>query len=120
MNNKHNYRNLILWQKAIDLCVEIYKLTAKFPVEERYGLVSQMRRSAVSIPSNIAEGAGRNSNKEFIHFLAIAKGSSNELETQLTVSQKLGFVSDTELESTLIRIDEVQKMNFSLQQKLMV
>lgn len=117
MANNHNYRNLTIWQKAIDLCVVIYQLTSKFPDNEKFGLVSQMRRCSVSIPSNIAEGAGRNSDKEFVHFLAISKGSGNELETQLMISFKLGFITVTEFESTIEKIDEIQKMNFSLQKK---
>ncbi len=83
----HNLKELKIWNKAIDLTVDVYKATASFPSEERYGLTSQARRSAVSIPSNIAEGAGRNSNKEFSNFLGIANGSSYELQTQLVIKQ---------------------------------
>ena len=114
----HNYRQLKVWTKAIDLVVDIYKITVEFPKEEKYGLVSQMRRSAVSISSNIAEGAGRNSEKEFCHFLAIAHGSCYELETQVIVSEKLGLISKEVSEIIYSRLTEIQKMNFNLQQKL--
>ena len=87
-----SHKDLRVWQESIDLVTEIYRLTESYPKEEVYGLTSQMRRAAVSIPSNIAEGAGRNSSKEFVQFLHIALGSIAELETQLIISQKLGFV----------------------------
>ncbi len=88
----HDYKQLKVWNKSIDLVVDVYKATGDFPKEEKYGLISQMRRSAVSIPSNIAEGAGRNSDKEFCHFLAVAHGSSYELETQVIVSERLELI----------------------------
>ena len=114
----HNYRQLKVWTKAIDLVVDIYKITADFPKEEKYGLISQMRRSAVSVSSNIAEGAGRNSEKEFCHFLAIAHGSCYELETQVIVSEKLGLISKEASELIYDRLTEIQKMNYNLQLKL--
>ncbi len=101
----------------MDLSTEVYKLTSQFPKEERYGLLSQIRRSAISVPSNIAEGAGRNSDKEFIHFLGVSNGSSYELQTQLLISKKLGLINDG-LDSILDQIDQIQKMNYSLQAKL--
>ena len=79
----HKIQDLRIWHKAIDLATEVYKATENFPTEEKYGLTSQIRRSAVSVPSNIAEGAGRNSNKQFCQFLGISNGSSYELQTQL-------------------------------------
>ena len=88
----HNYKQLKIWNKSIDLVVDIYKATAEFPRDERFGLTSQTQRSAVSIPSNIAEGAGRNSGKEFVHFLAVSNGSSYELETQILVAERLNFI----------------------------
>jgi four helix bundle protein len=104
VNEIKTHRDLNVWKEAIhvppcngrkdDLAKRIYSLTADFPKEKMYGLVSQMRRSAVSIPSNIAEGAARNSNKEFIQFLYISLGSLAELETQLLISRELKFVSD--------------------------
>ncbi|MGD9661680.1 MAG: four helix bundle protein [Porticoccaceae bacterium] len=87
------HKDLDVWKKSIDLVEEIYKVTAQFPKEEVYGLTSQMRRSAVSIPSNIAEGAARNSKKEFKQFLHVALGSLAELETQVIVSARLGYLS---------------------------
>ena len=114
----HDYRQLKVWQKAIDLVVDIYEVTAEFPKEEKYGLVSQMRRSAVSIPSNIAEGAGRNSDKEFCHFLSNAQGSNYELETQMIVSERLNLINKDLCNQVCNKITEVQKMNYSLQQKL--
>ncbi|PZR39915.1 MAG: four helix bundle protein [Azospira oryzae] len=113
----HNLKELKIWLKAIDLATDVYRLTASFPKEERYGLTSQIRRSAVSIPSNIAEGAGRNSNKEFNHFLSISKGSSYELQTQLIISKNLELV-DANVDSVLEQLDQIQKMNYSLQNKL--
>jgi four helix bundle protein len=98
--------------------VDVYKATASFPADERFGLTSQSRRSAVSIPSNIAEGAGRNSNKEFCNFLGIANGSSYELQTQLVISNRLDLLKDELLNDLLQQIDELQKMNFAFQKKL--
>lgn len=114
----HNYKQLKVWEKAIELVVDVYKATAEFPKEEKYGLISQMRRSAVSIPSNIAEGAGRNSDKEFCHFLSNAHGSSFELETQIIVSEKLNLLEKETCDNLCMKLSEVQRMNFTLQQKL--
>lgn len=86
------HKDLIVWQKAMDLVEEVYKLTDKMPQSELYGLTSQIRRSAVSIPSNIAEGAARNHDKELLQFLYVALGSAAELETQLLLAERLGFV----------------------------
>jgi four helix bundle protein len=115
----HKYQDLKLWQKSIDLVVEIYKATADFPKEEKYGLTSQIRRSAISIPSNIAEGAGRNSDKEFVQFLAVSNGSSYELETQVIVANRLELLSKEVADSLCDRLIENQKMNYSLQSRLM-
>ncbi|MEO6167669.1 MAG: four helix bundle protein [Chitinophagales bacterium] len=87
----NKYQELIVWQKAMDYVISVYEATRKFPAEEKFGLVSQINRAVVSIPSNIAEGAGRDSKKEFAHFLSIAKGSSYEVETQLMLSKKNGL-----------------------------
>jgi len=114
----HKYKELKLWQKSIDLVTRIYEVTRDFPSNEKFGLVSQINRSAVSIPSNIAEGAGRNSDKEFMKFLAIAHASSFELETQLIISNNLGYLSAGKLKELVDLINELQKMNFSIQSKL--
>lgn len=114
----NNLKELKIWNKAIDLTVDVYKATSTFPADERFGLISQSRRSAVSIPSNIAEGAGRNSKKEFANFLGIANGSSYELQTQLVISNRLELLNDDLLNDLLKQIDELQKMNYSFQQML--
>lgn len=114
----HQYKELKLWQKSIDFVSKIYALTCGFPQNEKFGLVSQINRSAVSIPSNIAEGAGRNSNKEFLHFLAIAHASSYEIETQLIISKNLNYISTENFSDLENQIMELQKMNFALQLKL--
>jgi len=103
-----DHKELDVWKESIELVAEIYSLTGCFPKEEIYGLTNQMRRSAVSIPSNIAEGAARQTEKEFVHFLHIASGSAAELETQLLISKKLNFVQ--ELDSLFKRIVVIQKM----------
>ncbi len=114
----HNFKELKIWTKALELSVRVYKVTALFPKEDRFGLISQIKRSAVSIPSNIAEGAGRNSDKEFVYFLSVANGPAYELQTQLLISNKLNFLKDEVLESMLIELDEIQKMNYNFQKTL--
>lgn len=114
----HKYKELKVWQKAIELVTEIYRATSKFPVKERFGLISQINRAAVSIPSNIAEGAGRNSDKEFLYFLSIAHASSYETETQLIISYNLNYLLQEELELLTDKINEWQKMSYSFQIKL--
>ncbi|TDG35401.1 four helix bundle protein [Pedobacter changchengzhani] len=109
---------LKIWNKAIDLTVAVYKATASFPLDERFGLTNQSRRAAVSIPSNIAEGAGRNSMKEFNNFLGIANGSSYELQTQLLLANKLEMLDLDLLNPLLAKIDELQKMTYGFQQML--
>ena len=114
----NNLKELKIWQKAIDLSVEVYKITSHFPSDERFGLISQARRAAVSISSNIAEGAGRTSTKEFNYFLGIANGSSFELQTQLVIASRLSFIGIEDLDSLLLQIDELQKMNYGFQKML--
>ncbi len=94
-----NYKELKVWQKSYELCLKIYRITAKFPKEERYGLTSQIRRAAVSVPSNIAEGYGRKTTPEYIRFLYIAYGSNCELETQILLSGDLGYIETGKLET---------------------
>ena len=92
-----NYRNLEVWKRSLDLTADIYRLTKQLPKEELFGLSDQMRRAVVSIPSKIAEGAGRNSDKEFKRFLFIANGSIAELETQLLICEKLDFADQADI-----------------------
>ena len=92
-----DHKDLDVWKKSIELVTEIYSITANFPNEEKYGIVSQIRRAAVSIPSNIAEGCARFSDKEILRFLDIARGSLSELETQLIISKNLGFIDSDNL-----------------------
>ena len=114
----HNFKDLRVWQKSIDLTAEIYTALSTFPVDEKFGLISQMKRAAVSVPSNIAEGSGRNSNKEFKHFLSISLGSLFELETQLIISNRLDLIN-TELTQELNdKISELQKMVFALEKTI--
>jgi four helix bundle protein len=113
-----DYRQLKVWQKAMDLTVEIYNLVKRLPREETYALSDQMRRAVVSIPSNIAEGQGRNSDKEFINFLSIARGSLWELETQIEICERLHYI-DSELASKVYSLTtEVSKMLNSLSNSL--
>lgn len=114
----NNYKELMVWQKSVDLSVEIYNISDKFPPKELYLLTSQIRRCATSIPSNIAEGAGRNSEKDFNHFLGIALGPSYELETQLIISNKLNYLDDNILNSEIEQLNEIQKMIYGLQKSL--
>jgi len=92
MRSASNHRELVAWQEAILLVETVFRETAKFPRQEMFGLASQLRRSAISIPSNIAEGAGRNTTRELAHFLGVASGSRSELDTQLVVAQRLGLI----------------------------
>lgn len=114
----HQFEKLKIWQIAMDLVVDVYKSTDNFPKEEKYGLTSQMRRSAVSIPSNIAEGSGRNSNQQFNYFLGVSSGSTSELITQTFLSERLDLI---DIETMRIIVDqcvEVSKMNVALQKTL--
>ena len=113
----YNYKELIVWQKSMNLVELVYKVTSSFPTEEKFGLTSQIRRSAVSIPSNIAEGAGRSSKNAFRNFLEISNGSINELKTQLEISERLGFIQRDELDKTIELCSEIQKMTFTLIKK---
>lgn len=114
----HKYKDLKIWLKAMNLVKDVYKVTSKFPDKEKFGLISQINRAAISIPSNIAEGAGRNSDAQFIHFISIAHASSYELETQLILSQALDYITNEQLKELMTSIIELQKMSFSLQKTL--
>jgi len=114
----HNLKDLIIWKKAMQLATIIYSITDKFPKDEKYGIVSQMRRCAVSIASNIAEGAGRESKKEFLNFLSISSGSSYDLETQLYISEDLEYINKEKLTEAMNLLEEIQKMNYTLPKKL--
>jgi four helix bundle protein len=105
-----SYRDLVVWQRAMALVSAVYKLTSSFPESERFGLTSQIRRAAVSIPSNIAEGQGRLATKEFRQFLGIARGSLKELETQLLISIDLTYAEAAEVAACLGLADEVGRM----------
>jgi four helix bundle protein len=109
-----NFRNLKIWEKSHNLTLTIYKFTSSFPKEELYGLTSQMRRSSSSIPSNIAEGCGRNSQPQFARFLNIAFGSASELEYQLILSKDLGFIDEEAFDSLLDKVTEIKRMLTSL------
>ena len=114
----NKFKDLLVWQKAVDLATEIYDITAKFPSEERFGLVSQINRCTVSIASNIAEGAGRNSNNEFVHFIGIAVGSAFELETQIIIAGNLKLVNAEALSILTNKLNDIQNMLFGLQKAL--
>ena len=106
-----SYKDLLLWQKGINIVVLVYKIVESFPKEELYALSNQLKRASVSVPSNIAEGYGRNSEKSFSHFLDISRGSLFEIETQLIIAKELGIISDEILFNTILKqIEEESKM----------
>lgn len=113
-----SYRDLIVWQKAMDLTCAVYQLTRNFPEEEKFGLISQMRRAAVSIPSNIAEGQARHTSREFIQFISHAEGSLAEVDTQLMLSNRLGFCGARQSGDMLSLIEEIRKMLMSLRRSV--
>lgn len=111
MGNKiTSYRDLAVWQKAMTLATEIYRITSKFPAEEKFGLVSQMRRCAVSIPSNIAEGSCRSSRKDYRNFVLVAFGSGAELETQIQIVKNLCLTPEKELSQAVTLLKEIMPM----------
>jgi four helix bundle protein len=113
-----NYKELKFWQKAYQLCLKIYRATRKFPKEERFGLISQIRRAVVSVVSNIAEGYGRRTTAEYIRSLYIAYGSNCELETQMLLSGDLGYIEDAKLKGIIEKIQEVERMLKALTKSL--
>ncbi len=108
-----------VWQRSVDLVVDCYRLAATLPPEERFGLVSQIRRSATSVPANIAEGFGRWNARDFARFLAIASGSLRELETHLIVAGRIGYLSSASMRLPLANIDEVGKMLYRMRQRVL-
>ena len=115
-----SYRSLLVWQKSVDFAVVIYRLLGGLPKHEQYGLTSQMQRAAVSIPSNIAEGKERQSDRDFARFIAIALGSLAELETQLLIAQKLGYLNEGDWQDITAQADEIGKMLRSLHKTLSI
>ena len=111
----HNFKELKVWQKGVDFATTIMKATGDFPTTERYGITSQMNRAAISIPSQIAEGCGRNSDKDLVRFLSISTGSAYELETQLIIANRMGYIDTNQLNNLLSECLEIQKMIFNLQ-----
>ena len=114
----HKIEDLKIWQKSIELSKLVYKLIEQLPSDERYGLSNQIKRSVISIPSNIAEGAGRNSNKEFKHFLSIANGSAYELQTQLILTSELELIPIDKMQPVNNLLSEILKMSYSLQKSI--
>jgi len=118
MNFMQSCKDLIVWQKSINLVVELYRLTTLFPSEERFGLVSQMRRCSVSIPSNIAEGYARKNRKENAQFINIAYGSAIELDTQIIISKKLNFINNDQWIKVESLLDEILRMLYRYRESL--
>ncbi|WP_026984654.1 four helix bundle protein [Flavobacterium soyae] len=114
----HQFEKLKIWQKAMDIAVHVYEISSLLPNDEKFNLIHQIKKCAVSIPSNIAEGSGRNSEKEFMHFLGIANGSTFELITQLILAKRLKLVSEDLIQPTINQLVEVSNMNFSFQRTL--
>jgi len=114
----NNYKDLIVWQKGMELVETVYRITAKLPASEQFGLISQMRRCAVSVPSNIPEGYGGQATGEYRHHLLMSRGSLLELETQLLLCQRLNFLTEKDTAAVLNEITEISKMLSSLISKL--
>jgi four helix bundle protein len=115
---RNNYEDLRVWQASVDISVKIYEITERFPKSEQYGITNQIRRSSVSIPSNIAEGSERNSNKEFGQFLSIAKGSLAELKTQLIIANRILFLDKNGFEELKNDIESISKMLTALRKAI--
>jgi four helix bundle protein len=114
----HNFKELKVWQKAVDLAVKVYTVTKSFPEEEKFGLVSQMRRAGVSVPSNIAEGCAKTSSKSFANSLEVSLGESFELENQLIISKRVGILDSTTSKEMEVELSEVQRMIIGLKNSL--
>ena len=112
------HENLEVWKKAIQFVIEIYEATRDFPNDEKFGLISQLRRAAVSIAANIAEGAGRKGSKEFVHFLSNSQGSASEVETELLIAKRLGYLQQSRYTELMSSLDEIGRMITGLSQHL--
>ena len=104
------HEQLDVWKKSVDFTIDVYKMTESFPKDERFGLISQIRRASVSIAANIAEGAGRRSDKEFLNFLSMSQGSASEVETELLISLRLNFLSNEDYRNLMQQLDEIGRM----------
>ena len=118
MSSNKPHRNLLAWQKAMDLAVEIYEITKKFPKEEIYGLTGQLRRAAVSVPSNIAEGAADRTTQQFSNFLSNSIGSLNEIDTQLELGLRLGYLPKNDYDRLFKLLDECLALTYGLRKSL--
>lgn len=116
----HNFEKLIFWQKSIELTKKVYLLCSGIQSDEKFGLISQMKRSSISIASNIAEGSGQNSDKEFNHFLAVSLGSAFELQTQLILTKELNLLSENEVNQIISDLIEIQKMIYKFKTTLKI
>lgn len=114
------YKKLIVWQKSVQFSISIYKITNNFPDQERFGLISQLRRASISIPSNIAEGSKRGTKKDFASFLRVAHGSGAEIETQILIAKELNYLQEKEYIFLVAELDEIMKMIGSLIQKVIL
>ena len=110
------HHRLDVWKKSIDFVIDVYKVTETFPKDERFGLTSQLRRASVSIPANIAEGAGRRSGKEFAHFLSTSQGSASEVETELIISHRLTYLNNEDYSRLQSELDDIGRMITGLSQ----
>ncbi len=119
METIQSYKDLLVWQKGMSLTKEIYQLTSQLPRDEQYGLISQMRRAAISVPCNIAEGSRRSSKKDFRNFILIAYGSGAELETQLELVKVLGLIAEEKTKASEKILDEVMRMLNSFEKSLL-
>lgn len=114
----HQFQKLTVWQKAMDMTIKLYDLTSSFPDEENFGLTSQMRRAGVSVPSNIAEGAGRNSDQQFKYHLSVAAGSTSELYTQVLLAKAFKYLNETEADSMSSELSHIINMLHKLQESI--
>jgi len=119
MKSKHPHKNLDAWKKAMDLVTEVYRITSKFPKEEIYGLISQLRRASVSVPSNIAEGAAGRTNADFARFLTMALGSLSEMDTQIEISYRLNYIEINKFDILIEKVDQCKSIVFGLKKSVL-